>query len=62
MLATARRQPRAVIFDLDGVLVNSFEVMKEAFTVAYAEVVGPGRPPFAEYSRHLGRYFPDIMR
>jgi AHBA synthesis associated protein len=62
VLATARRQPRAVIFDLDGVLVNSFEVMREAFTIAYAEVVGLGRPPFEEYSRHLGCYFPDIMR
>lgn len=62
VLTAARRQPRAVIFDLDGVLVNSFEVMREAFTIAYAEVVGPGQPPFDEYSRHLGRYFPDIMR
>lgn len=62
VVTAARRQPRAVIFDLDGVLVNSFEVMREAFAIAYAEVVGPGRPPFEEYSRHLGRYFPDIMR
>ncbi|QTD95913.1 HAD-IA family hydrolase [Streptomyces cyanogenus] len=53
---------RAVVFDLDGVLVDSFEVMREAFTIAYAEVVGPGEPPFREYNRHLGRYFPDIMR
>lgn len=53
---------RAVIFDLDGVLVDSFAVMREAFTIAYAEVVGPGEPPFEEYERHLGRYFPDIMR
>ncbi|MFF0289098.1 HAD-IA family hydrolase [Streptomyces sp. NPDC005262] len=53
---------RAVVFDLDGVLVDSFEVMRQAFTVAYAEVVGPGEPPFREYNRHLGRYFPDIMR
>lgn len=53
---------RAVIFDLDGVLVDSFGVMREAFAVAYAEVVGDGPPPFDEYSRHLGRYFPDIMR
>ncbi|GLU50352.1 HAD-IA family hydrolase [Nocardiopsis ansamitocini] len=52
---------RAVVFDLDGVIVNSFEVMREAFTIAYAEVVGPGPAPFAEYNRHLGRYFPDIM-
>jgi AHBA synthesis associated protein len=37
-------------------------VMRRAFTLAYAEVVGEGEPPFAEYNRHLGRYFPDIMR
>jgi AHBA synthesis associated protein len=57
----AYRPTRAVIFDLDGVLVDSFEVMREAFTIAYAEVVGDGEPPFEEYSKHLGRYFPDIM-
>lgn len=51
-----------VVFDLDGVLVDSFEVMREAFTIAYAEVVGAGEVPFAEYNRHLGRYFPDIMQ
>lgn len=54
--------PRAVIFDLDGVLVDSFGVMRQAFLTAYAEVVGDGHAPFEEYSRHLGRYFPDIMR
>ncbi|MER5889018.1 HAD-IA family hydrolase [Streptomyces sp. NPDC001941] len=53
---------RAVIFDLDGVLVDSFAVMYEAFAVAYKEVVGDGPAPFDEYRRHLGRYFPDIMR
>lgn len=53
---------RAVVFDLDGVLVDSFAVMREAFTIAYREVVGPGPAPFEEYNRHLGRYFPDIMR
>lgn len=54
--------PRAVIFDLDGVLVDSFDVMRRAFTVAYKEVVGDGPAPFAEYNQYLGRYFPDIMR
>ncbi|WP_084550723.1 HAD-IA family hydrolase [Actinomadura rifamycini] len=52
----------AVVFDLDGVVVDSFAVMREAFAVAYAEVVGDGPAPFEEYRRHLGRYFPDIMR
>lgn len=53
---------QAVIFDLDGVVVDSFAVMGEAFSLAYAEVVGPGEAPFEEYQRHQGRYFPDIMR
>lgn len=52
----------AVVFDLDGVIVDSFAVMSEAFAIAYAEVVGDGPAPFEEYRRHLGRYFPDIMR
>jgi 3-amino-5-hydroxybenzoic acid synthesis related protein len=52
---------RAVVFDLDGVLVDSFEVMRRAFDHAYAEVVGDGPAPFEEYNKHLGRYFPDIM-
>ncbi|MGW1816042.1 HAD-IA family hydrolase [Streptomyces sp. NPDC002125] len=54
-------EPSAVIFDLDGVIVDSFAVMRQAFLTAYAEVVGDGQAPFEEYSRHLGRYFPDIM-
>ncbi|HKS48045.1 MAG TPA: HAD-IA family hydrolase [Amycolatopsis sp.] len=55
-------RPLGIVFDLDGVLVDSFSVMREAFAIAYAEVVGKGRPPFEEYNTHLGRYFPDIMR
>ncbi|WP_433342931.1 hypothetical protein [Micromonospora sp. CA-111912] len=30
----------AVVFDLDGVPVNSHEVTSQAFSVAYAEAVG----------------------
>lgn len=53
---------RAIIFDLDGVIVDSFDVMRKAFSAAYAEVVGNGPAPFGEYNKHQGRYFPDIMR
>jgi 3-amino-5-hydroxybenzoic acid synthesis related protein len=58
----ARKALRAVVFDMDGVLVDSFDVMRQAFAIAYHEVVGPGEPPFSEYNRHLGRYFPEIMK
>lgn len=57
------KHPKSVVvFDLDGVIVDSFAVMREAFTLAYEEVVGDGKAPFEEYEQHLGRYFPDIMR
>jgi AHBA synthesis associated protein len=52
----------ALVFDLDGVLVDSHEVMGRAFATAYAEVVGDGPAPFGEYQRHQGLYFPEIMR
>jgi AHBA synthesis associated protein len=58
----APRASAAVVFDMDGVLVDSIEVMRQAFEAAYAEVVGGDSPPFEEYRKHLGRYFPDIMR
>lgn len=51
-----------VIFDLDGVLVDSHEVMGRAFAAAYAEVVGAEPAPFAEYQHYQGLYFPEIMR
>jgi AHBA synthesis associated protein len=54
--------PSAVIFDLDGVLIDSFGVMRQAFAAAYAEVVGGGEPPFEEYRQYMGRYFPEIMQ
>ncbi len=54
-------EPTTVIFDLDGVLVDSYEVMREAFARAYAEVMGEGKPPFEEYRTYMGRYFPEIM-
>lgn len=61
--ASALDSPKnVVIFDLDGVVVDSTAVMRKAFDIAYAEVVGEGPAPFEEYNRHLGRYFPDIMR
>jgi AHBA synthesis associated protein len=59
---TVRHGYRTVVFDLDGVLINSFQVMRQAFALAHHEVVGEGEPPFDEYRTHQGRYFPDIMR
>ncbi|MDJ0462529.1 HAD-IA family hydrolase [Streptomyces sp. H27-C3] len=59
---TAHHEYRTVVFDLDGVLIDSFQVMRQAFALAYHEVVGPGEPPFDEYRTHQGRYLPDIMR
>ncbi|MCG0061968.1 HAD-IA family hydrolase [Streptomyces tricolor] len=60
MTTVARRS--AVIFDLDGVLVDSHEVTGRAFAAAYAEVVGDGPAPVAEYQRYQGVYLPEVLR
>ncbi len=52
---------RAVIFDLDGVVIDSLPVMRKAYHEAHRVVVGGEPPPFSEYKKHLGRSFPDIM-
>lgn len=50
----------AVVFDLDGVLADSLDVMRRAFTAAHAEVVGAGEAPFDEYRTYMGLYFPEF--
>ncbi|WP_218106088.1 HAD-IA family hydrolase [Micromonospora citrea] len=64
--ATTGRAPvpvtvRAVVLDLDGVLVDSLAVAREAFARAYGEVVGDGVAPVEEYCRHPGRYLPEVL-
>ena len=57
----ASLEPSAIIFDLDGVVIDSIPVMEKAFAHAYREVMGGGVPPFEEYVSHCGKSFPKIM-
>lgn len=50
---------RALIFDLDGVLVDTLPVMRLAWKVVQ-DVHGIATP-FEDYAAHLGRPFADIM-
>ncbi|MFF8315580.1 HAD-IA family hydrolase [Streptomyces bobili] len=54
-------RPRAVVLDLDGVLIDSIHVMRRAFQRAYDLTVGDGEAPFEEYLTHLGRHMPDTL-
>jgi 3-amino-5-hydroxybenzoic acid synthesis related protein len=51
----------AVIFDLDGTLVDSRAVMEAAFRAAYRQEVSPGEPPLDEFFGLLGESFPRIL-
>ncbi|MET8507246.1 HAD family hydrolase [Streptomyces sp. NPDC004787] len=51
--------PKALLLDLDGVLLDTRPVMERAWHQALTEH-GLG-VPFEEYERHLGRPFADIM-
>ncbi len=57
------RNRLALIFDCDGVLIDSSEVQKCAFYGSYKEVVGDDNcPPFSEYMKHTGDSLPNIFR
>lgn len=53
---------KAVIFDLDGVLIDSEPLMRYAFERAYRLVIGSGTPPIESYLEHMGESFPHIMQ
>ncbi|MDQ0939345.1 HAD family hydrolase [Streptomyces sp. V1I1] len=52
--------PRALLLDLDGVLLDTRPVMETAWREVQA--THGLDMPFASYERHLGREFNDIMR
>jgi len=58
---------RAILFDLDGVIIDSMPAMRDAFKLAYREVVDPNagdevlEPLFLHYCYYLGYAFRDIM-
>ncbi len=56
-----------IIFDLDGVLIDSMPVIRAAFETAYREMVDPNAEAslidslFTEYCKYLGHGFTHIM-
>ncbi|MBE8477507.1 HAD family hydrolase [Streptomyces justiciae] len=51
--------PELMLFDLDGVLMDSLPAMRAAWEAVTAELGVP--VPFAAYAQHLGRPFGDIL-
>jgi len=52
---------KVVVFDLDGVLIDSEPLMRFAFEASYRQVIGDGSPPIESYLEHMGESFPCIM-
>lgn len=50
-----------VLFDLDGVIIDSSEVMRVAFNYAYSQFFPNKKAPFNEFVKHMGMGFRTIM-
>ncbi|GAA3966891.1 HAD-IA family hydrolase [Actinomadura viridis] len=53
--------PSAVVFDLDGVLLDTTENMRHAFTACCREAGRRDAPSFAEFLTHMGAPLPQIL-
>jgi AHBA synthesis associated protein len=51
----------AIIFDLDGVLVDSWPLAREAFAHAFSRHGGKGPAPVEQFRQRLGAPFPRIL-
>ncbi len=45
---------KGIIFDFDGVIIDSIDNQRQALVESYKLVVGEGRPPFDEFLSHNG--------
>ena len=52
----------AALFDLDGVLIDSWQVARRALGEALAEVGYAGEPPYAAFRRRMGKPLATILR
>jgi len=52
---------KAIVFDLDGVLIDSEPLMRFAFEMCYREHIEDGPAPIEAYLEHMGESFPRIM-
>lgn len=53
---------RGVIFDFDGVIIDSFKVQKKALLESYKIVVGEGTPSLEEFFSYSGDSIENIFR
>lgn len=53
---------KGVIFDFDGVIIDSFKVQKKALMESYKMVVGEGKPSLEEFFSYSGDSIENIFR
>ncbi|WP_052674840.1 HAD-IA family hydrolase [Amycolatopsis orientalis] len=61
MPPTLDSHPDAVVFDLDGVLLDTTENMRLAFAATWTAAGRDGEAPFAEFLTHMGAPLPRIL-
>jgi 3-amino-5-hydroxybenzoic acid synthesis related protein len=45
---------KGIVFDFDGVIIDSLDIQKKALAESYKIIVGDGMPPISEFIKHSG--------
>lgn len=52
---------KSVIFDFDGVIIDSHDVQIKSLTKSFKDVVGAGKPPIDDFFKHSGNSLENIF-
>lgn len=53
---------KGIVFDFDGVIINTHDIQKKALEISYHKICGAGEPPYESFFKHSGDSLQNIFR
>lgn len=53
---------KGIVFDFDGVVINTHDIQKKALEISYQKICGAGEPPYESFFMHSGDSLQNIFQ